>query len=52
MLHDSGHPRFKVLPSGVEDRVRAAGMDQLDEWIDRILDAQTLDDVFGSEPCH
>ncbi|CAK0779014.1 transposase [uncultured Gammaproteobacteria bacterium] len=44
--------RFKTLPAGVEERVRAAGMDQLNEWLDRILDAQTLDDVFGSDPRH
>jgi len=46
------HRRFKILPSGVEDRVRAADSDRLDEWLDRILDAQTLADVFGPEQSH
>ncbi len=44
--------RFKTLPPDVEDRVRVATIDQLDEWSDRILDAQTLDDVFGIEQRH
>ena len=44
--------RFKTLPPGVEDRVRAAGSDQLDEWLDRILDARELTDVFGSDLKH
>jgi len=46
------HRRFTVLPNGVEDRVRAAVSDRLDEWLDRILDAQTLSDVFGPEQPH
>lgn len=44
--------RFKDLPDGIEHRVRSAATDQLDDWIDRILDARTLDDVFGPEPRH
>ncbi len=44
--------RFKTLPNGVEGRVRAASIEQLDEWSNRILDAQTLDDVFGIEQRH
>ena len=46
------HRRFKVLPAGIEDRVRAADSDRLDEWLDRFVDAQTLADVFGSEQPH
>ena len=39
--------RFQSLPSEVEDRVRTADSDHLDEWTDRFLDARTLSDVFG-----
>ncbi len=43
--------RFKALPGDIESRVQSADSDQLDEWSERILDAQTLTDVFedGSE---
>ncbi|MBF0563290.1 MAG: Rpn family recombination-promoting nuclease/putative transposase [Alphaproteobacteria bacterium] len=44
--------RFKSLPIETEGRVRAAGSDQLDEWLDRFVDAQTLDDVFGPDLTH
>lgn len=44
--------RFKTLPPGVEERVRAASSDQLDEWLDRFVDARELEDVFGSDPKH
>ena len=46
------HRRFKTLPNGIEDRVRAADSVLLDEWLDRILDAQTLEDVFSTEQRH
>jgi predicted transposase/invertase (TIGR01784 family) len=38
--------RFVTLSADVEARVQAADSDQLDEWLDRILDAKTLTDVF------
>ncbi|CAK0776668.1 hypothetical protein WCLP8_5420007 [uncultured Gammaproteobacteria bacterium] len=38
--------------SQVEDRVRAAGSDQLDEWSDLILDARELADVFATDQKH
>ena len=44
--------RFKTLPSGIEDRVRGADSDRLDEWLDHFVDAQTLEDVFGTEQRH
>ncbi|CAK0752333.1 transposase [uncultured Gammaproteobacteria bacterium] len=44
--------RFKTLPSQVEDRVRAAGSDQLDEWSDRFVDARELVDVFDVDQKH
>ena len=51
-LHRQLLRRFKTVSPDVEHRIRTADVDQLDEWLDRILDAQTLDDVFGTEPRH
>ncbi|MBF0095436.1 MAG: DUF4351 domain-containing protein [Alphaproteobacteria bacterium] len=39
--------RFGSVPAETEDRVRAAGSDQLDEWMDRLMDARDVADVFG-----
>ena len=44
--------RIKAVPSDIEHRVRAADVGMLDEWLDRILDAKSLDDVFGTEQRH
>ncbi len=44
--------RFHTLPSQTEERVHAAGIDQLDEWMDRLMDAKELIDVFGIDPTH
>ena len=38
--------KFRDVPNTVVSRVRAASIDQLDDWSDRILDAKTLDEVF------
>ena len=38
--------RFFALPSEVEARVLNADSGQLDEWLDRILDAKVVTDVF------
>ena len=38
--------RFHTVPYELEARVRTAYDDQFDEWSDRILDAETLSDVF------
>ena len=40
--------RFDSLPETVIAKVRNASEDQLNEWADNILDAQTLDMVFGA----
>ncbi len=40
--------RFDSLPETVMAKVRNASEDQLNEWADNILDAQTLDMVFGT----
>ena len=38
--------RFQTLPNELEARVRDADGAQLDEWIDRFVDAKALTDVF------
>jgi hypothetical protein len=39
--------RFGSLPQSVEARVAGAGAEDLERWLDRILDASSLDDVFA-----
>ena len=41
--------RFPILPSWVEPKVQTAELNKLEEWTDRILDASTLQDIFGEE---
>lgn len=40
--------RFGKLPTAIEARVRAAEPTAVEGWLDRVLDARTLDDVFAS----
>jgi len=42
------HRRFGELPEEVELRLHKATPEQLEVWTDRVLDAQTLAEVFGS----
>jgi len=42
------HKRFGELPEEVELRLHKATLEQLEVWTDRVLDAQTLAEVFGS----
>ena len=44
--------RHSALPPDIESRIRAADIDQLDEWLDRFVDARTLEDVFGADQRH
>ena len=44
--------REKTLPAGVEDRVRAADTDQLDDWSDRLFDGGSLAELFGIDHNH
>lgn len=37
-----------ALPAEAETRVQAASEEQLEAWLDRVLDATTLEDVFGN----
>jgi hypothetical protein len=40
--------RFGTLPEAVQARVQCASEDQLNEWAEAVLDASTLDAVFGT----
>ncbi|MBX3462872.1 MAG: hypothetical protein KF830_06855 [Planctomycetes bacterium] len=44
------HRRFGELPADVTLRVRAGSLADPDRWTDRILDAETLADVFADRP--
>jgi predicted transposase YdaD len=39
--------RFGPLPSWVEQRVASSSIDDLDEWSERMLEAASLEEVFG-----
>jgi hypothetical protein len=39
--------RFGSLPATVIERVQQAGAHDLEDWVDRILDAASLEDVFA-----
>ena len=39
--------RHGALPQSIVDRVDAAGNDDLDQWADAVLDAPSLDAIFG-----
>ncbi len=39
--------RFGDLPQSVQERVQQADVSQLERWGDRLLDARTLEDLFG-----
>ncbi len=41
--------RFGPLPPRVRDRIVAGNLDDLDAWLDRTLDADSLDEVFGKD---
>ncbi|MBF0562314.1 MAG: Rpn family recombination-promoting nuclease/putative transposase [Alphaproteobacteria bacterium] len=44
--------RDKMLPAGIEDRVRAASCDQLDDWSERFADGKPLTEIFGPDQPH
>ncbi|MBF0124272.1 MAG: hypothetical protein HQL60_02910 [Magnetococcales bacterium] len=41
--------RFQILPGWVEKKVLNAKIELLGGWTDRILDAHSLEDIFGDE---
>jgi len=40
--------RFGAIPSDVLAKIAAATPEQIDTWLDQILDAKSLGDMFGS----
>ena len=44
--------RFGPLPRPVRDRIAAASLEQLDTWLDAILDAPSLEAVVGEPGGH
>ncbi len=42
--------KFGALESGDRDRITAADPDLLEQWLDRVLTASTLHDVFSPDP--
>jgi predicted transposase YdaD len=41
--------RFGTLPEETVRQVRGASIDELDRWAERVLDAGSIDEVFGAE---
>jgi hypothetical protein len=39
--------RFGALSNAYRDRVLTGSDEDVDRWVDRVLDAATIDDVFG-----
>jgi len=39
--------RFGAVPSDVLAKISAASLEQIDAWLDQVLDARSLDDIFG-----
>jgi hypothetical protein len=41
--------RFGDLPPDTTKRIRSAKVEELDEWLDRVLDAASIADVFDNK---
>ncbi len=39
--------KFGALPDDVADRIRGASIEELDLWVERVLAAESLDDVLA-----
>jgi len=39
--------RFGAVPDSVRKRVATASPEQIDTWLDTVIDAESLDEVFG-----
>ena len=39
--------RFGAVPSDVLVKISVASLEQIDAWLDQVLDARSLDDIFG-----
>jgi predicted transposase YdaD len=44
--------RFHGVPKAYRTQVLAANADQLDTWIDAVLDAESIDAIFGAPTAH
>jgi hypothetical protein len=42
------HKRFGELPEEIELRLNNATLAQLEVWADRVLDARTVEEIFGA----
>jgi flagellar biosynthesis/type III secretory pathway protein FliH len=42
------HKRFGELPKEIELRLNNATLAQLEVWADRVLDARTVEEIFGA----
>ena len=40
--------RFQQLPTWVEERLGQASREELESWAERVLDAESLDEVFAT----
>lgn len=41
--------RFDSLPQHIEDRFSTASTEQIEAWIERLMEAHSLEDVFGTD---
>ena len=39
--------RFGSIPAGIGARIAGASSEQIEVWLDQVLDARSLDDLFG-----
>ncbi len=44
--------RFGPLPEAVVSQIAAGSIEELDRWVDRVLDAPTLEAIFGERRDH
>ncbi|WP_429648402.1 DUF4351 domain-containing protein [Skermanella aerolata] len=44
--------RFPGVPEAYRTQVLAANTEQLDTWIDAVLDAESIESVFGRPTAH
>ncbi|WP_434735744.1 DUF4351 domain-containing protein [Accumulibacter sp.] len=40
--------RFGAIPPEMVARIAGAPREEIERWLDRVLDARSLDDIFGS----
>ena len=50
-LHKLLKKRFGAVPSDVLAKISAASLEQIDACLDLVLDARSLDDIFGPTTC-